>query len=123
MLYYAEVEFTNAHGWVESRSFNRASAVEFDGETLIIRDPLKSQIFLVKASRLIHFETGTLESRASDLDRENLDADIRRLCNDERRIPAIKLVREVLGLGLKAAKDYVDTKSPRVYDDNDGIPF
>ncbi len=38
----------------------------------------------------------------------NIDKELKELLADEKRIPAIKRLREETGMGLKEAKEYVD---------------
>ncbi len=45
---------------------------------------------------------------AAAMDQDALDAELRRLRSEGRAIEAVKLARDRLGLGLSAAKDYVD---------------
>jgi len=61
-----------------------------------------------------------------------MDAQCAEYCANQKRIPAIKLVRDTLGYGLREAKEYVDSrwpyKNPLDNDDQkttnyDDIPF
>ena len=45
---------------------------------------------------------------ASDQARASLNADTRRVLQNEGKIPAIKFLRQKTGLGLKEAKEYVE---------------
>ncbi len=46
----------------------------------------------------------------------NIDKELKELLADEKRIPAIKRLREETGMGLKEAKEYVDNfkKNPLI---------
>lgn len=46
--------------------------------------------------------------RREEVQRERLDAEVKRLMADGKKIEAIKLVRMVLDIGLKESKEYVE---------------
>lgn len=43
----------------------------------------------------------------------NIDKELKELIADDKRIPAIKRLREETGMGLKEAKEYVDNLEKR----------
>lgn len=44
----------------------------------------------------------------------NIDKELKELIVDDKRIPAIKRLREETGMGLKEAKEYVDNLEKRI---------
>ena len=45
----------------------------------------------------------------------NIDEELKELIADDKRIPAIKRLREETGMGLKEAKEYVDDLDERIF--------
>ena len=45
----------------------------------------------------------------------NIDEELNELIADDKRIPAIKRLREETGMGLKEAKEYVDDLDERIF--------
>lgn len=44
----------------------------------------------------------------------NIDKELKELIEDDKRIPAIKRLREEIGMELKEAKEYVDNLEERI---------
>jgi len=121
-LRHVEIEFKAADwGETEIRVFPRAFLAEMTTHAVRIRDN-ESEFFLADLSRVVRFDSRLVSSMVSEADRDVMDTRVRSFCADRQRISAIKHVREVLGLGLKGAKEYVDNLSP-VRVDYDDIPF
>lgn len=114
MLYYCEIEFVNSQGQIETRSFSHAYSVVFNCDGIVIKGSDAQHFLLREISRINYLEFGTLASRLSSRDRDDLFREAGALTAEGQRIQAIKLVRSVLGWGLKESKDYVDTHFPRV---------
>ena len=122
-LYYCEIEFVNAEGQTVTRSFSRAHTVVFDNDRVDIREG-DSRFFIRGTHRINYFESGPLANRLNSRDRDELYREVATLCGESRRIPAIKLVRDTLGYGLKEAKAYVDDNFPREpFVRRDDIPY
>lgn len=111
MLYHVHIEFEDLNGFVQERTFDRAHMVVSEHDLIHIRQG-DTKFMLRDMRRLVFVEIESLESRCSDKDRESLDETCRILIEERKRITAIKLVRNTLGLGLREAKEYVDERWP-----------
>tara|TARA_S200002703_G_scaffold81816_1_gene70541 strand:- start:1464 stop:1820 length:357 start_codon:yes stop_codon:yes gene_type:complete len=106
--HHVEVEFRNAQGDIVERIFQRAHEARYDYTTGVVVRTASEQFVLRDTSRVVRFDMRTIESTVTDWQRADLDADVRQLLRDRKKIPAIKLVRSVLGYGLREAKEYVE---------------
>lgn len=114
MLYHVEIEFTTADGYgTETRVFKRAHTAVFEDHRVLIKEGTR-QLFMANRNNVVRFECETLADRVDQDGRDEMDAACAEHVADGRRIPAIKLVRDTLGYGLREAKDYVDTRWPYV---------
>ena len=88
--------------------------VEASNQLETYRASLQKQLgFAVSASDAISYVLKTAAGPAVVLELESdhrvrLDAEVARLMQDGQKIPAIKLVRFALNIGLKDAKDYAE---------------
>jgi hypothetical protein len=125
-LHNVEIEFRNAHGDIVERIIPRAYEARYDFSTGVTVRSADDVFILRDTSRIVRFDMRTVESTVSDWQRADLDADVRQLLRNRQKIAAIKLVRTVLGLGLRDAKAYVerigDADQPSEVDYSD-IPF
>lgn len=125
VIFHIEIEFRDADGNLQSRVFPRATSHSFEFATgLDVREG--SNRFMIRDyQQVTRFESCTLRGRMTDEEFEDMRASVGELCANKKRVPAIKLVREKLGYGLKEAKDYIDADWPRekVERDFDDIPF
>ena len=116
MIYHIEIEFRDADGNLQSRTFPRATSHSFETSTgLDIREGV-NRFMIRDVWQVTRFEASTLQSRLTDDELQDMRESARLMCENRRRIPAIKLVRETLGLGLKDAKDYTEELCPIVKD-------
>lgn len=114
MIYHLEIEFRDADGNLQARTFPRATSHSFEISTgLDIREGV-NRFMIRDYHQVTRFEASTLQSRLTDDEMQDMRANVHELCANQRRIPAIKLVRETLGLGLKDAKDYTEQLCPIV---------
>jgi len=126
MLYYCEIEFVNSQGQVETRSFSRAYSVVFNSDGLNVKASDNVHFLLRDTNRINYLESGTLNSRLNGKDRAELYREVSDLVRDNKRIAAIKAVRDTLGYALRDAKAYVDDNFPHnkpVPISYDEIPF
>ena len=123
VITYLEIEFRDADGNLQSRVFPRATSYSFEISTgLDIREGC-NRFMIRDYHQVTRFESGTLRSRMTDDEFEDMRAHVGELCANRKRIPAIKVVIAHLGYGLKEAKDYIDADWPVVKDPdpiNDG---
>ena len=104
-----EVEFIKGNDdWKERRIFAEAEIVEFTrGESLYVSSIKEGKLYInLRETRLVSFSTEPMSIfvNKSEVDQKIL---LELGSDGSRLIPAIKLCREFMGLGLKEAKDYV----------------
>jgi len=114
MLYHVEIEFTTADGYsAETRIFDRAHTVIFEDHRVLIEQGTR-KLYMGNRNNVVRFEVESLADRVDQDGRESMDAQCAEYCANQKRIPAIKLVRDTLGYGLREAKEYVDSRWPYV---------
>lgn len=107
-LHNVEIEFRNADGDIVERIIPRAFEARYDFSTGVTVRSAEQHFILRDLSRVVRFDVRTVESTVSARERSDLDADVRVLLRDRQKIAAIKLVRTVLGFGLRESKLYVE---------------